>query len=149
MRAVLQRVASARVEVDGKSVGEIGRGLLILLGVEQGDNADDARYLAEKSAQLRIFEDAAGKMNLSLEDVGGQILAVSQFTLLADCRKGRRPGFSRAALPEPADALYQQFVALLRERGLTVATGIFQAEMQVHLVNDGPVTLLLDSRKEF
>ncbi|TRO81803.1 D-aminoacyl-tRNA deacylase [Trichloromonas acetexigens] len=149
MRAVLQRVASARVEVDGKSVGEIGRGLLILLGVEQGDNADDARYLAEKSAQLRIFEDAAGKMNLSLEDVGGQILAVSQFTLLADCRKGRRPGFSRAALPEPADTLYQQFVALLRERGLTVATGIFQAEMQVHLVNDGPVTLLLDSRKEF
>lgn len=149
MRAVLQRVASARVEVDGKSVGEIGRGLLILLGVEQGDSADDARYLAEKSAQLRIFEDAAGKMNLSLEDVGGQILAVSQFTLLADCRKGRRPGFSRAALPEPADALYQQFVALLRERGLTVATGIFQAEMQVHLINDGPVTLLLDSRKEF
>ena len=149
MRAVLQRVASARVEVDGKSVGEIGRGLLILLGVEQGDNADDARYLAEKSAQLRIFEDAAGKMNLSLEDVGGQILAVSQFTLLADCRKGRRPGFSRAALPEPADARYQQFVALLRERGLTVATGIFQAEMQVHLINDGPVTLLLDSRKEF
>ena len=149
MRAVIQRVASARVEVDGKSVGEIGRGLLILLGVEQGDSADDARYLAEKSAQLRIFEDAAGKMNLSLEDVGGQILAVSQFTLLADCRKGRRPGFSRAALPEPADALYQQFVALLRERGLTVATGIFQAEMQVHLINDGPVTLLLDSRKEF
>jgi D-tyrosyl-tRNA(Tyr) deacylase len=149
MRAVLQRVASARVEVDGKSVGEIGRGLLILLGVEQGDSAEDARYLAEKSAQLRIFEDAAGKMNLSLEDVGGQILAVSQFTLLADCRKGRRPGFSRAALPEPADALYQQFVALLRERGLTVATGIFQAEMQVHLINDGPVTLLLDSRKEF
>lgn len=149
MRAVIQRVASARVEVDGKSVGEIGRGLLILLGVEQGDGVDDARYLAEKSAQLRIFEDAAGKMNLSLEDVGGQILAVSQFTLLADCRKGRRPGFSRAALPEPADLLYQQFVALLRDRGLTVATGIFQAEMQVHLVNDGPVTLLLDSRKEF
>lgn len=149
MRAVIQRVASARVEVDGKSVGGIGRGLLILLGVEQGDGADDARYLAEKSAQLRIFEDAAGKMNLSLADVGGQALVVSQFTLLADCRKGRRPGFSRAALPEPADILYQQFVALLRERGLTVATGIFQAEMQVHLVNDGPVTLLLDSRKEF
>lgn len=149
MRAVIQRVASARVEVDGKSVGGIGRGLLILLGVEQGDGADDVRYLAEKSAQLRIFEDAAGKMNLSLADVGGQALVVSQFTLLADCRKGRRPGFSRAALPEPADILYQQFVALLRERGLTVATGIFQAEMQVHLVNDGPVTLLLDSRKEF
>jgi D-tyrosyl-tRNA(Tyr) deacylase len=149
MRAVIQRVASARVEVDGKSVGGIGRGLLILLGVEQGDGADDVRYLAEKSSQLRIFEDAAGKMNLSLADVGGQALVVSQFTLLADCRKGRRPGFSRAALPEPADILYQQFVALLRERGLTVATGIFQAEMQVHLVNDGPVTLLLDSRKEF
>ncbi|MDY0268491.1 D-aminoacyl-tRNA deacylase [Trichloromonas sp.] len=149
MRAVLQRVASAHVEVDGKRVGEIGRGLLILLGVEQGDGAEDVRYLAEKSAQLRIFEDAAGKMNLSLADVGGQALVVSQFTLLADCRKGRRPGFSRAALPEPADLLYQQFVTLLRERGLTVATGIFQAEMQVHLVNDGPVTLLLDSRKEF
>lgn len=149
MRAVIQRVASARVEVDGQNVGEIGQGLLILLGVEQGDGADDARYLAEKSAQLRIFEDEAGKMNLSLADVGGQALVVSQFTLLADCRKGRRPGFSRAALPELADALYQQFVALLRERGLTVATGIFQAEMQVHLVNDGPVTLLLDSRKEF
>lgn len=149
MRAVLQRVASARVEVEDKIVGEIGGGLLILLGVEQGDGAEDARYLAEKSAQLRIFEDADGKMNLSLEDVGGQALVVSQFTLLADCRKGRRPGFSRAALPEKADALYQQFVALLRERGLTVATGIFQAEMQVHLVNDGPVTLLLDSRKEF
>lgn len=149
MRAVIQRVSSARVEVDSQRVGEIGRGLLILLGVEQGDAADDARYLAEKSAQLRIFEDEAGKMNLSLADVGGQALVVSQFTLLADCRKGRRPGFSRAALPELADALYQQFVALLRERGLTVATGIFQAEMQVHLVNDGPVTLLLDSRKEF
>lgn len=149
MRAVIQRVSSARVEVDSQRVGEIGRGLLILLGVEQGDGADDARYLAEKSAQLRIFEDEAGKMNLSLADVGGQALVVSQFTLLADCRKGRRPGFSRAALPELADALYQQFVALLRERGLTVATGIFQAEMQVHLVNDGPVTLLLDSRKEF
>ena len=131
MRAVIQRVTSARVEVDGKTVSEIGRGLLILLGVEQGDGAEDVRYLAEKSAQLRIFEDPAGKMNLSLEDVGGQVLVVSQFTLLADCRKGRRPGFSRAALPETADALYQQFVALLRERGLTVATGIFQAEMQI------------------
>ncbi len=149
MRAVLQRVSSASVEVDGKTVGAIGQGLMILLGVEQKDTAQDARYLAEKSAQLRIFEDDAGKMNLSVEDIGGEILVVSQFTLLADCRKGRRPGFSRAALPQSADALYRQFVELLRDRGLKVATGIFQAEMNVHLTNMGPVTLLLDSHKEF
>jgi len=149
MRAVVQRVASARVVVDGETVGAIGQGLLILLGVEQGDTGEEGRYLAEKCAQLRIFEDEAGKMNRSVEEVGGAVLVVSQFTLLADCRKGRRPGFSRAALPELADARYRQFVALLRDRGLSVATGIFQAEMQVHLVNDGPVTLLLDSRKEF
>ncbi len=149
MRAVLQRVSSASVEVDGKTVGAIGQGLMILLGVEQKDTAQDARYLAEKSAQLRIFEDDAGKMNLSVEDIGGEILVVSQFTLLADCRKGRRPGFSRAALPQSAEALYRQFVELLRDRGLKVATGIFQAEMNVHLTNMGPVTLLLDSHKEF
>ncbi len=149
MRAVLQRVSSASVEVDGQSVGAIGQGLMILLGVEQGDTAQDVRYLAEKAAQLRIFEDEAGKMNLSVEDIGGELLVVSQFTLLADCRKGRRPGFSRAALPDSADALYRQFVELLRGRGLKVETGIFQAEMNVHLTNQGPVTLLLDSHKEF
>lgn len=149
MRAVVQRVASASVVVNGQTVGAIGRGLMILLGVEAGDSAADGRYLAEKCAQLRIFEDTQGKMNLSVEDIGGALLVVSQFTLLADCRKGRRPGFSRAAFPDVAEAQYRQFVELLKERNLTVATGIFQAEMQVHLVNDGPVTLLLDSRKDF
>ncbi|MEJ2200235.1 MAG: D-aminoacyl-tRNA deacylase [Desulfuromonadaceae bacterium] len=149
MRAVLQRVTEAKVVVAGETVGAIGQGLLILLGVEQGDSTTDARYLADKCAQLRIFEDPNGKMNLSLEDMGGELLVISQFTLLADCRKGRRPGFSRAAPPESADALYREFVAQLHARGLTVATGVFQAEMQVHLINDGPVTLLVDSRKEF
>jgi D-tyrosyl-tRNA(Tyr) deacylase len=149
MRAVLQRVSSARVEVDGRTVGEIGPGLLVLLGVEEGDTEEDARYLAEKTAQLRIFEDAAEKMNLSVEDAGGEVLVVSQFTLLADCRKGRRPGFSRAAPPDRANELYESFVAVLAGRGLQVATGTFQAHMAVGLVNQGPVTLLLDSRKGF
>ena len=149
MRAVLQRVTEAHVVVDEKNVGAISQGLMILLGVEQEDSETDARYLAEKCAQLRIFEDQVGKMNLSVEDIGGELLVISQFTLLADCRKGRRPGFSRAALPESADTLYRQFVGLLRRRGLTVATGVFQAEMQVHLINDGPVTMILDSRKGF
>ncbi|BCR03504.1 D-aminoacyl-tRNA deacylase [Desulfuromonas versatilis] len=149
MRAVLQRVSSARVEVAGKVVGEIGRGLLVLLGVEEGDGEADIRYLAEKTAQLRIFEDQAGKMNLSVEEIGGELLVVSQFTLLADCRKGRRPGFSRAAVPALADEHYVKFVEILRGRGLSVATGQFQASMDVHLVNEGPVTILLDSRKGF
>lgn len=149
MRAVLQRVSEAAVTVAGEIVGEIGPGLLVLVGVEEGDEEGDARALAEKTAGLRIFEDEGGKMNLSVADVGGSVLAVSQFTLLADCRQGRRPGFSRAAPPEAAKALYERFVALLRERGLPVATGVFQAEMKVRLVNDGPVTLLLDSRKVF
>lgn len=149
MRAVLQRVTEASVVVTEETVGAIKRGLMILLGVEQGDTETDACYLAEKCAQLRIFEDQAGKMNLSVEDIDGELLVISQFTLLADCRKGRRPGFSRAAPPESADQLYQQFVELLRQRGLTVATGVFQAEMQVHLINNGPVTMLLDSRKGF
>ena len=147
MRAVLQRVRSARVEVAGEVVGEIGGGLLVLLGVAQGDQAAQARALAKKTAELRIFEDAEGKMNLSVQDIGGAVLAVSQFTLLADCRKGRRPGFSAAAAPEVANRLYQEYVTALRAGGLTVTTGIFQAEMQVHLVNDGPVTLLLDTEK--
>jgi D-tyrosyl-tRNA(Tyr) deacylase len=149
MRAVIQRVTEARVEVAGEVVGAIGTGLLVLLGVAQGDAAADAAYLAEKTAGLRIFEDGDGKMNLALADVDGAVLAVSQFTLLGDCRKGRRPGFTAAAPPELADLLYNEYVATLRAQGLTVATGVFRAEMQVHLVNDGPVTLLLDSRKAF
>lgn len=148
MRAVLQRVRSARVEVAGEVVGAIGGGLLVLLGVAQGDQIQQARTLAKKTAELRIFEDAEGKMNLSLQEVGGAVLAVSQFTLLADCRKGRRPGFSAAAPPEVANSLYQEYVTALRGHDLTVATGIFQAEMQVHLINDGPVTLLLDTEKD-
>ena len=149
MRAVVQRVTSASVTVDGKVVGCIDKGLMVLLGVGQPDTESDARYLAEKIAGLRIFEDEAGKMNLSVEETGGSVLAVSQFTLYGDCRKGRRPGFSHAAAPEQANALYQFFVDCLKDQGLTVATGIFQAEMQVQLVNDGPITMLLDSRKEF
>lgn len=148
MRAVLQRVRSARVEVNGAVVGEIGAGLLVLLGVARGDQAAQALALAKKTEELRIFEDAEGKMNLSLQQVGGAVLAVSQFTLLADCRKGRRPGFAAAAPPELANLLYQEYVTALRASGLTVATGIFQAQMQVHLVNDGPVTLLLDTEKD-
>jgi D-aminoacyl-tRNA deacylase len=149
MRAVLQRVTRAQVEVAGETVGAIGPGLLVLLGVGQEDDAVDARSLAEKSAGLRIFEDEQGKMNRSVVDVGGSVLVVSQFTLYGDCRKGRRPGFSAAAPPERAAQLYQQYVERLRQLGLTVATGVFQAEMAVELVNDGPVTLLLDSGKDF
>ena len=149
MRAVVQRVTSASVEVGGEIVGRIDQGLMVLLGVGQQDDEQDARYLADKVSGLRIFEDADGKMNLAIEDISGSILAVSQFTLYGDCRKGRRPGFSDAAPPERANALYEYFVACLREKGLGVATGIFQADMQVSLVNDGPVTMLLDSRKEF
>lgn len=147
MRAVLQRVSSARVEVGGASVGAIGPGLLVLLGVAQGDTPADIRYLADKTAQLRIFEDVAGKMNLSVSDLGAEVLVVSQFTLLADCSQGRRPGFAGAAPPAQAAAMYREFVALLQARGLRVATGVFQADMQVHLVNQGPVTIVLDSRK--
>lgn len=149
MRAVLQRVAQARVEVADETVGAIAQGLLVLLGVEQEDDKGDAELLAKKTAELRLFEDDGGKMNLSVEDIGGEVLVVSQFTLAADCRKGRRPGFSRAAPPEEANRLYQHYVTLLRQRGLTVATGRFQAMMQVNLTNDGPVTFLLDSNKAF
>lgn len=149
MRAVLQRVSSAKVEVAGETVGAIGAGLLVLLGVEQEDVEKDLNTLLDKTASLRIFEDDAGKMNRSVTDIGGSVLVVSQFTLLADCRKGRRPGFSNAAAPEDADHYYQAFVAGLQARGLNVATGIFQAEMQVALVNNGPVTIMLDSRKRF
>lgn len=149
MRAVLQRVSSASVTVGDEVIGRIGNGLVVLLGVEQGDTPEDARALAEKTAHLRIFEDSEGKMNLSVQDSGGAVLAISQFTLLADCRKGRRPGFTRAALPELAEPLYERYVAALEQFGLKVATGRFQADMAVALVNDGPVTMLLDSRKCF
>jgi D-tyrosyl-tRNA(Tyr) deacylase len=149
MKAVLQRVSSASVTVNEQVVGQIGAGLLVLLGVEQDDTEKDLVYMAGKVAHLRIFEDAEGKMNLSVGEVGGSVLVVSQFTLLGDCRKGRRPGFTKAAAPSVADSYYQQFTELLLRTGLDVATGTFRAHMQVQLVNDGPVTMLLDSRKEF
>ena len=145
MRAVVQRVAGARGEVEGQIVGEIGRGLLVLLGVAKGDTEREAEWMAQKIAGLRLFEDADGKMNLGLEEVGGAVLMVSQFTLLGDCRKGRRPSFTEAAPPEEADRLYQLVVGKMRATGVRVETGVFQAHMQVHLTNDGPVTLLLDT----
>lgn len=147
MRAVVQRVSSALVRVDGKIVGEIATGVVVLLGVEAGDGEREARWLAEKIACLRIFEDEAGKMNLALADVGGAALVVSQFTLLGDCKKGRRPSFSRAAAPQEANRLYEFFSDALRSSRLVVANGIFQAHMQVVLCNDGPVTLLLDTKE--
>ncbi len=149
MRACVQRVSEARVSVDGAIVGEIGLGLVVLLGVAQNDTIDDARLLAEKIAGLRIFNDGEGKMNLALADMAGGMLVVSQFTLLGDCRKGRRPSFIEAAPPELAEALYREFVAAVAAQGITVATGQFRANMAVALVNDGPVTLLLDSKKLF
>ncbi len=149
MRAVVQRVSRAEVRVDGAAAGRVGRGLAVLLGVARGDGEDDARLLADKVAALRVFEDPAGKMNLSVRDVSGGVLVVSQFTLLGDARKGNRPGFVDAAPPEEANALYERFCALLRARGLEVATGVFRASMEVELVNEGPVTILLDSRKLF
>lgn len=149
MRAVVQRVSRAAVVVDERTVGAIDRGLLVLLGVARGDTPQDAAYLADKTAGLRIFTDDDGKMNRSVEEIDGAILVVSQFTLLGDCRKGRRPGFTEAAPPELADTLYEDYVATLRSRGITVATGVFRADMQVTLINDGPVTMLLDSRKHF
>jgi D-aminoacyl-tRNA deacylase len=147
MRAVLQRVTRASVEVDGKCVGRIERGWLILLGVAQGDTDDDPAWIADKVLNLRGFEDDAGKMNRSVLDVRGGILVVSQFTLLADCRAGRRPSFTEAADPALAEKLYLDCVQRLAVAGLEVATGVFRAMMQVELVNDGPVTFLLDSRK--
>ncbi len=149
MRAVLQRVTRASVAVDGAEVGRIGTGWLALLGVARPDVDADADWLADKVAHLRAFEDDAGKMNRSVLDVGGAVLVVSQFTLLGDCRTGRRPSFIEAAEPAEADRLYRRFHERVAAAGLTVATGVFRAEMQVELVNDGPVTLLLDSRKRF
>jgi len=145
MRAVVQRVSSARVEVEGEATGSIGRGLLVLLGVGQGDTEKQAQWLAGKIAGLRIFEDNAGKMNLSVQDIGGSVLVVSQFTLYGDCRRGRRPSFTDAAPPGLADRLYQVFVSHLCGLGVPAETGVFQAHMDVHLVNDGPVTIWLDT----
>jgi D-tyrosyl-tRNA(Tyr) deacylase len=149
MRAVLQRVTRASVRVEDEVVGQIGRGLLVLLGVAQDDTERDAEYLAEKIAQLRIFDDTEGKMNLSLVDTEGELLVVSQFTLYGDVRRGRRPSWIEAAPPEQAEALYDKFVLIARRHVKEVATGSFRRMMQVELTNDGPVTILLDSRKLF
>lgn len=149
MRSVVQRVTQASVTVEGEVVGRIGAGLLVLFGVGRGDTEADLNWMVDKIAGLRLFEDGEGKMNRSVQDVGGEILMVSQFTLYGDCRKGKRPSFSTAAPPETAGELFQQAVAKMRDYGLHVETGVFQAEMQVALVNDGPVTLLIDSEKNF
>ena len=145
MKAVIQRVRSAAVEVDVRTVGAIGRGILVLLGVERGDREQDADWLAAKIVALRIFEDEAGKMNRSLQEVGGELLAVSQFTLAGNCAKGRRPSFDSAAPPDEANRLYNYFVEAVKCLDVPVRTGIFQAMMQVSLVNDGPVTFILET----
>lgn len=147
MRAVIQRVKSAKVYVDGRLSGKIGNGLLVFVGMARGDGEDDISYLISKLPDLRIFEDSSGKFNLSLQEINGEILVVSQFTLYGDCRKGRRPSFTEAEEPTIAKNLYDRLISKLRERGVPVETGEFQAKMEVHLINDGPVTLLLDSRK--
>ena len=149
MRAVIQRVTQAEVKVDAEIVGKINEGLLILLGVDKKDSDEDLRYLYEKITNLRIFEDKQGKMNLSIRDIQGQLLVVSQFTLYADCRKGRRPSFENAASPETARMYYENFVELAKEDGFKTETGQFQAHMSVMLYNDGPVTIMLDSKKIF
>ncbi len=149
MRAVVQRVTHANVEVAGTVVGEIGIGLVVLLGVECSDTPADAEYMAEKVAGLRVFADEDDRMNKSLLDIGGSALMISQFTLLGDVRRGKRPSFTAAAQPQEADRLYEHCNAHLRRLGVPVATGVFRADMQVQLINDGPVTILLDSRKLF
>lgn len=149
MRSVVQRVSRAQVTVEGEPVGVIGPGVLVLLGIHADDSEKEAQRLADKIVNLRIFEDDKGLMNLSLQDTGGEMLVVSQFTLYGDCRKGRRPGYSSAARPEKAEPLYRHFVRLGQQAGVRTATGRFQAMMQVELVNDGPVTLLLDSAGNF
>ena len=149
MRAVVQRVIEADVTVEERITGSIGKGLMVLLGVEDGDDEADAIYMADKITGLRIFEDEQGKMNLSLKDVGGKILAVSQFTLLGDVRKGKRPSFTKAARPDEANKLYRRFISLVNERNIETQEGVFQAEMMVKIYNDGPVTILLDSKKLF
>lgn len=149
MRAVVQRVVRAGVTAGGETAGSIGRGLAVLLGVERGDGEDDLAYIVEKIAGLRVFADGEGKMNRSLAETGGSVLLVSQFTLLGDARKGRRPDFTAAAPPADANAMYERAAGALRGRGLPVETGRFGAMMEVSLVNDGPVTILLDSRRKF
>ena len=149
MRAVVQRVSKAKVIVEEKTVGAIKRGLLVFVGVGKDDTEEDCEWLADKVSGLRIFEDEDGKMNLSVKDINGEVLVVSQFTLYGDCRRGKRPSFTEAAPPDKGKALYERFVELLREKGLKVETGKFRAHMHVHLVNDGPVTILLDSSKLF
>jgi D-tyrosyl-tRNA(Tyr) deacylase len=149
MRAVIQRVSRGSVLVDGEEIGAIGSGLVILLGVHRDDNTEDGKYLARKIVNLRIFSDENGKMNRSLLDVGGQALIVSQFTLWGDTRKGRRPSFIKAAEPDQAEKLYQDFVSEMNRQNITTATGEFGAMMELALINEGPVTLVLDSRKEF
>ncbi len=147
MRAVIQRVSSARVLVNGLVVGQIERGFLVLVGITHSDGEAEARTLARKIVWLRVFEDDGGKMNLSLADIGGAVLAVSQFTLYGDVRKGRRPSFIDAARPEQAEPLYQRFCQLLAAEGAAVAQGVFQAHMQIELVNDGPVTIWMDTKE--
>lgn len=149
MRAVIQRVLESSVTVDGQVVGAIGQGLMVLLGVEEGDTEKEVQYMADKILGLRIFEDTEGKMNHSIQEISGELLAVSQFTLMGDARKGRRPSYSNAARPEEANRLYELFVSTIRDKGTKVETGVFQADMKVALVNDGPVTILLDSQKVF
>jgi D-aminoacyl-tRNA deacylase len=149
MRAVVQRVARAKVEAEGRLTGQIGKGLLIFLGVGNGDTPQEAEYLLEKILNLRIFEDAEGKLNLSLKDIGGELMVISQFTLYADCRKGRRPSFTAAAPPEEAKALYEYFLEKAKVAGIPAAAGVFQSHMEVELVNSGPVTILLDTSRNF
>ncbi|SES73440.1 D-tyrosyl-tRNA(Tyr) deacylase [Natronincola peptidivorans] len=149
MRAVIQRISEGKVVIDNTISGEIKKGLLVFLGVGHDDTSEDVKYLAEKIMNLRIFEDKNDKMNLSVTDVEGKLLVVSQFTLMGDCRKGRRPSFTDAAKPLQAEDLYEEFVSFCRNTGIEVATGIFQADMQVHSINDGPVTMLIDSKKLF
>lgn len=149
MRAVVQRVAKSSVKVDGNIVGEIAKGFNVLVGISKEDNFDDLNYIKDKVINLRVFEDENGKMNLSLKEVGGSLLIISQFTLYGDCRKGRRPNFMNAQGGDAAKELYDKFVSMCKEENIEVATGIFGANMEVSIVNDGPVTLLLDSKKDF
>ena len=148
MKAVIQRVSGAQVEIDGSVVSSIHKGLLVLIGVEKGDTENDIASLSKKIACLRIFEDSSSKMNLSVKDISGEILVVSQFTLAADCRKGNRPSFENAEEPQEANRMYMKFVEQLRQEGIQTCTGQFAAHMRVHLINNGPVTILLDSRKQ-
>jgi D-tyrosyl-tRNA(Tyr) deacylase len=148
VKIVLQRVKQAKVEVQGRVVGEIGQGICLLVGIEKGDSEADAHYLAKKAAEMRIFPDTEGRMNLSIHDIQGEIMAVSQFTLAGSVEKGRRPSFDKAEEAEKAEKLFNYFVELIRQRGLKVETGVFQTMMDVHLINEGPVTFILESKKD-